>query len=702
MVSERLKTDIRNTYQQFLDQIGGQARRGQLDMLGWITRQLMHTAIVQPKVVIEAGTGTGKTLGYLIPALLCAREKSKQVVVATATVSLQRQLLDKDIPLLADSVDFPITAKLAKGRRRYLCPIRIEHTRFEAGQPTESLIHPLSDGQRALIEGLHSQFHSGDFDGDLDNWESTIDSELIPLVTSDHGNCRGRRCEAIEDCPFYNARDEMEEAEIIITNHDLVLSDLALGGGVVLPAPEDAIYIFDEAHQLADKAISHQTQHMQLGSTSDWLNTLAKRLKESEKAAGNDAGAIIKRLEPNINRLLAPLASLQDSVIDWLGQYIQDNTRWSTSASGLHQYRLPAGQLPQPLADLARNGLEPAKLMVAELDNLVEYFKTDAESNKGDLDSEYARAQQSFYSDAKLRIEKGLALLNAWSRSQVEGPEARWILLRGIDLRSQLEEADPELWFSPASAAEGLDTQLWKRCAGAVLCSATLAIGRRFDRCYDALGLDAETPCYIVQGAFNYPEQGQLLLPDYACDPTDTDQHDQAIIQHLETLWDRPVGALVLFSSKAQLTRVYEAITQKQATQVLSQTALSRGAILGHHRLRRDQGETSIIFGLQSYAEGIDLPGHLLEEVVITRLPFLQPDDPIQATYAEWLEQQGQRPFFAVTVPLASIRLRQAVGRLIRSEDDQGQVVILDRRIQTKGYGQTLLDDLPSFRRVGF
>ena len=123
----------------------------------------------------------------------------------------------------------------------------------------------------------------------------------------------------------------MEDAEIIITNHDLVLSDLALGGGIVLPAPEDAIYIFDEAHQLADKAISHQTQQMQLGSTSDWLNTLAKRLKESEKAAGNDAGAIIKRLEPNINRLLAPLASLQDSVIDWLGQCIHDNARWSTS-----------------------------------------------------------------------------------------------------------------------------------------------------------------------------------------------------------------------------------------------------------------------------------------------------------------------------------------------------------------------------------
>ena len=703
MVTEQLKTDIRNTYEAFLQEVSGQARRGQMQMLGWITKTLMHTATPQPKVVIEAGTGTGKTLGYLIPALMCARAMGKQVVVATATVSLQRQLLDKDIPLLADSTDQTIEARLAKGRRRYLCPIRIEHTRFEAGQKDENLIRPLTDPQRAMVEGMYSNFHSSNWNGDLDDWDDSIDRELIPLITSDHGNCRGRRCEAIQDCPFYTARDEIDDAEIIITNHDLVLSDLSLGGGVVLPAPEDAVYIFDEAHQLADKAIGHQTQNLQLGSFNDWVNTLAKRIKETTRIVTNGAGgAACARLDKQITTLTRPISSLHDAMTDWLGQQMADTKRWSQSASGLHLYRLAPGQLPTDMAQLAMQGVEPFKLAIADLDNLTETLKADAENSNGELDTEVARSLQAYMTESRIRLERALALLKSWSRTQTQGPEARWVLLRGVERRSEFQEADPELWYSPANAAEGLQEQLWSRCAGAVLCSATLAINKKFDKTYQALGLDAQTPCFIIDGGFDYANQGQIVMPDYAVEPADSEAHDQAILKHLDTLWGRDIGALILFSSRAQLSRVYDAIDDKVASQVLSQLAMGKGALIGHHQLRRDQRQPSLIFGLQSYSEGIDLPGHLLEEVVITRLPFLQPDDPIQATYAEWIESQGQRAFSAVTLPLASIRLRQAVGRLIRSEQDTGQVTILDRRIQSKGYGRQLLDDLPGFRRVGF
>ena len=703
VVSEQLKSDIRNTYDAFLDQVGGQARRGQMQMLGWITKTLMHTSTPNPKVVIEAGTGTGKTLGYLIPGLMCARALGKQVVVATATVSLQRQLLDKDIPLLADSTGQAIEAKLAKGRRRYLCPIRIEHTRFEAGQKDEQLIRALSDPQRTMVEGMYTHFHSGDWNGDLDDWDDSIDRDLIPMITSDHGNCRGRRCEAIEECPFYNARDEIDDAEIIITNHDLVLSDLALGGGVVLPAPGEAIYIFDEAHQLADKAISHQTQNLQLGAFNDWLNSLAKRIKETSKLGLEGGGkAALGRLDRQITPITQPIANLHDAMSSWLGQQMGDSKRWSQSASGLHLYRLAPGQLPSEMAQLASQAVEPFKLCIADLDTLIEALKADAENANGELDTEVARNLQAYMNESKIRMERALALIKSWSRTQTQGPEARWVLMRGVERRSEFEDADPELWYSPANAAEGLQEQLWNQCAGAVLCSATLAIGKRFDKTYQALGLGAETPCFIIDGGFDYANQGQIVMPDYAVEPTDSEAHDKAILTHLDTLWGRDLGALVLFSSRAQLSRIYEAIDQRVASQVLSQLAMGKGALIGHHQLRRDQRQTSVIFGLQSYSEGIDLPGHLLEEVVITRLPFLQPDDPIQATYAEWVEAQGQRAFSALTLPLASIRLRQAVGRLIRSEQDTGQVTLLDRRIKSKGYGRQLLDDLPGFRRVGF
>ena len=702
MISEKLKSEIRATYASFLEQVGGRSRKGQVNMLGWITRALMHTAIQQPKIMIEAGTGTGKTLGYLIPALHCAQATGKQVVVATATVSLQRQLLDKDVPLLADSAGLPVTAKLAKGRRRYLCPIRIENTRFEAGQTTQTLIRPLTDGQRGMVEGLYTHFQSGDWNGDLDDWDDAIDSSLIPMVTSDTSNCRGRRCEAITDCPFYAARDELDDAEIIITNHDLVLSDLGLGGGVVLPAPEDAIYVFDEAHQLADKAIAHQTQNVQIGATLDTLNAHLKRVKETAKMSDFDAGHLTQRLEKTLTQLTGPLAGLQDTVIDWLSGQLNDTPRWTQSASGLHQYRLAPQTLPPEIAALCVQAQGPIDQICADLDSLVEWFRAQAEKNNPEMDAELARTQQAFYAEAKLRYDRAKLLFQRWSHTSSEGAEARWVLLRSIERKSQLEEADPELWFSPASAAEGLDTQLWKRCAGAVLCSATLAINKDFSRAYRSLGLDHETPCYIIDGSFDYPNQGELYLPSYAVDPKDTEAHDQSILRHLNEFWDQDMGALVLFSSKAQLTRIYEAIDNKVAHQVLSQLAMGKGAIVGHHQLRRDQGQTSVIFGLQSFSEGVDFPGHLLTEVVICRLPFMQPDDPVQATYAEWIESQGRRAFSEVTLPLASIRLRQAVGRLIRSEEDHGRVTLLDNRIRSKAYGRQLLDDLPPFKRVGF
>lgn len=702
MIPEQLKTDIRNTYQAFLQQVGGRARRGQMDMLGWITQSLMHTSRVQPKIVLEAGTGTGKTLGYLIPAVHCAQATGKQVVVATATISLQRQLLDKDIPLLADASGLRLNAHLAKGRGRYLCPVRIENTRVEAGQPEDSLIQPLTDSQRSLVEGLYTQFQSSDWDGDLDDWDESIDSRVLPLVTSNANNCRGRRCEAIADCPFYQARDELEDAQIIITNHDLVLSDLSLGGGVVLPAPEDAIYVFDEAHQLADKAISHQTQNLQLGSTLDAIETHQKRLKETDKMSGFDAQHLTKRLKPELTQLSGPLSQLQDAVIDYLSGQLNEPNRWTQSNTGLHQFRLPPLGMPSNLAELAQQAIGPLKQICADLEGLIEWFKTQAENPNSEMDTELARNQQTYYAEAKQRYDSGKALLSQWAHTDTNGPEARWVLLRGIERKSQLFEADPELWFSPASAAEGLDQSLWKRCAGAVLCSATLAVQQRFDRCYQALGLDSETPCYIIDGSFDYQNQGELWLPDYAVDPKDTDDHDQAILKHLELFWGQDVGVLVLFSSKAQLNRVFEAVDQKLVPQILSQSALGKGAIMGHHKLRRDQKQTSVIFGLQSFSEGVDFPGHLLTEVVICRLPFMQPDDPVQATYSEWIESQGRRAFFEVTVPMASIRLRQAVGRLIRSEEDTGRVTLLDNRIRTKSYGRNLLDDLPPFKRVGF
>ncbi|WP_170272595.1 ATP-dependent DNA helicase DinG [Litorivicinus lipolyticus] len=701
MITDTLKNDIRTAYSAFNDAAGGESRPGQRHMLAWVTQGLMRDG--GGKVVIEAGTGTGKTVGYLIPSLLCARELGKQVVISTATVALQNQLLQKDIPQLISSGALKTDAKLAKGRRRYLCPIRLEQAIADTqGQHEDEILFRPTTHQLGSLKGFYEQFADGSWDGDLDGWDESIDGDLIPMVTTDHAGCRGRQCEAINDCPFFAARDALDDAEVIITNHDLVLSDLSLGGGVVLPAPEDAIYVFDEGHQLAEKAINHQTGSLQLQSSINWAAGLPKRLDALVGVIGktSELASTIRRIQKTLTDCVAALGAVDDSVRALIDREI-DTNRWSESGAGAPLLRLSLDPIEAALQRQLADAGSPFRAVASDLGSVVDWLKHEAEKPNGELDREVARSNQGFFNKAKIRAEDAVSLLTKWGAGNSSGPEARWILLNGIERKSQWQDADPELWFSPASAGPGLSSSLWDACAGAVVCSATLAVGRSFDRLYQAIGLSPDVPCHMVGGAFDYPNQGQIVVPDIAVDPTQADAHDQAILAHAQTLIGQNKGTLILFSSRAQLRRVTELLSTGLSAQVLSQLELGRYELLKHHRLRRERGQPSIIFGMQSYGEGIDLPGDLLEEVVITRLPFSQPDDPIHATYAEWVERQGLRSFSAITLPMASIRLRQAVGRLIRSASDTGTVTFLDNRVKTKGYGRQLLDDLPPFRRVG-
>ncbi len=701
LITDELKSDITAAYQAFTQSAGGEPRKGQRHMLAWVTQGLMNRDA--NKVVIEAGTGTGKTVGYLIPSLLCARELGKKVIVSTATVALQNQLLQKDIPQLIACGAIETDAKLAKGRRRYLCPIRLEQAIADTqGQHEDEIQFRPTPHQLGSLKGFYEQFADGSWDGDIDSWGDSVDGDLIPMVTTDHAGCRGRQCEAINDCPFFNARDALDDAEIIVTNHDLILSDMALGGGVVLPEPADSIYVFDEGHQLAEKAIHHQTASLQLQSTINWAGGLPKKLDSLNTLIGssNELASTLKRLGKTLTDCVAAIGGVDDAIRNLIGREMA-SPRWSESGSGAPLLRLQPDPIAPALQRLLSDASIPMRAIATDLASCVEWLKHEAEKPNGELDREIARNNQAFFNKAKIRAESAVELLKRWSASTSAGPEARWILLTGIERKSQWQDADPELWYSPASAGPGLKQGLWDDCGGAVICSATMAVASNFDRVYEALGLDMSTPCHILGGAFDYANQGQIVVPPTAADPTDSAAHDAAILAHVKSLKDENKGTLILFSSRAQLRRVTDQLPTGLSAQVLSQLELGRYELLKHHRLRRERGQPSIIFGMQSYGEGIDLPGDLLEEVVITRLPFSQPDDPIHATYAEWVERQGQRSFSAITLPMASIRLRQAVGRLIRSASDTGTVTFLDNRVKTKGYGRQLLDDLPPFKRIG-
>jgi ATP-dependent DNA helicase DinG len=249
------------------------------------------------------------------------------------------------------------------------------------------------------------------------------------------------------------------------------------------------------------------------------------------------------------------------------------------------------------------------------------------------------------------------------------------------------------------SAADTLREHLWEVCFGAVVTSATLTALGRFERTLDQLGLPADTPAVRLQSPFDHYNRGVLVVPAMRTDPSDPQAHTEEVAEYLGQALPGMTAALVLFTSWRQMLTTLERQSESIKNRVLAQGAYSRQEILRRHRERIDAGEASVIFGLASFAEGVDLPGGYLTDVVITKLPFSVPDDPVDATMAEWIEQRGGNAFADWSVPAASMRLTQAVGRLLRTEQDSGQVVLLDRRVVTRRYGRQLLDALPPFRR---
>jgi ATP-dependent DNA helicase DinG len=258
---------------------------------------------------------------------------------------------------------------------------------------------------------------------------------------------------------------------------------------------------------------------------------------------------------------------------------------------------------------------------------------------------------------------------------------------------------EPELTFSasPVSAAETLARHLWGTCYGAVVTSATLTALNRFERLQERAGLANRYRYQRLPSPFDY-SRAILSVPREAVEPGDAKAHDRSIVEFIEGLEDDE-AVLVLFSSRKQLRSVADALPEPWASRLLSQDRLPKRELLERHRAAVDADSGSLVFGLASFAEGIDLPGRYLTHVVITRLPFSVPDDPVGATLAEWIESQGGNPFMRISVPDASIKLVQACGRLIRKENDSGRISLLDRRVLTRRYGKALLDALPPFRR---
>ena len=705
MLSEDLKGSIREAYTAIVERKALTPRWGQRQMIAEIANTLSRiplpggAAPAQPAVcVIEAGTGTGKTIAYAVAAIPMAQALGKRLVVATATIALQEQFVNKDLPDIRQSSGMNFSFALAKGRRRYVCLSKLD--RLLATSQGESALIPLYPDEFGappaadslpIYDTMLEALGRGQWDGDRDNWPDSVPEEVWFGVTTDHSQCSGRRCPNISQCSFYRARDELQSADIIVTNHDLVLSDLALGGGAILSPPEESIYVFDEGHHLPDKALSHFASFCRLHTSIAWLQDSKKSLAQSAPAliSIESAQRLLQTLPGEMDETIAALQVAEEAVASLFDQAELDVSRVD------QQLRLEHGLVPAtliPVAAALAGRFEKLSSALSRLEVLLEEALDDDVSggDKSEIETWHIN-----FGGMLGRAEAALAL---WREYAVSGegevpPKARWITLVnsggqfGFDLRC-----------SPVLAADILQECLWSRAAGVIVTSATITALNSFERFILHSGAPPEANYKVVESPFNY-SNAVFVVPAMDCDPGDAQAHTNALIEQLPGILDQKEGSLVLFSSRRQMQDVCQGLGGEFARRILMQGDYSKQEILRRHKAKIDGGEGSIIFGLASFAEGVDLPGDYCRHVVIAKIPFAVPDSPLEAALVEWVEAQGRNAFMEISVPDAALRLVQASGRLLRTEEDTGRVTLLDRRILTRRYGRSILDSLPPFQR---
>ncbi|MDX2349237.1 MAG: ATP-dependent DNA helicase DinG [Porticoccus sp.] len=706
MLDADLKEEIQQGYRQFLASNELRPRLGQKQMIAAIANVLGdieegdegQRISANGICVVEAGTGTGKTLAYLLSTLPIARQLGKRVVVATGTVALQEQLVNRDIPALLKSTGWEYTISLAKGRGRYLCPLRLEQCLDTASAKDSGVFlfedeidfNPTSNiiaSYRAMDESLKS----GDWPGDRDNWpESIEDADWRPL-TVDRRQCAGRRCRYIRECCFFKARDELEEADCIVANHDLVMADLALGGGIILPAPEDTIYIFDEGHRVAATALNHFSGQCRLRSTINWFGRMQKQ--------------VVGRLPllinaPDLTTRIEKMANLASSTEKLLGlSYPMFEKLLDRESLGDDESRwcFPGGDTGDEVRELAGHISESLSSLASTLEVLSDRVGDGMDEPHFPVPRVDLEQLFQMVGIWQGRVEAALHLWKCYaSKDQGQGPPyARWLSLEeGVG-----GNMDIQLSASPTDAGSIFKSSLWQRCYGAVITSATLQTLGSFGGFQKRCGLTDDAQFSAVAGAFDFAKAGVLSVPDIGADPSDAKAHTDALIAQLPDIIDWQEGSLVLFASKRQMELVYEQLPAENVDKVLIQGQWANQEIVQRHKTAIDAGKGSVIFGLASFAEGMDFPGSYCVHVIIAKIPFAVPNDPVHSTLSEWLEKKGGNAFMELMLPDASLRLHQACGRLIRTETDVGRVTILDRRIVTKRYGKQLLADLPPFRR---
>ncbi len=659
--------------------------------------------------LIEAATGTGKSLAYLIPAILWAVRNRKRVVVSTNTINLQEQLIHKDIPLLQQVLDCEFSAVLVKGRGNYLCLDKL--------QATDQQGKLFLEEEWADFTAL-SQWAEKTSDGSRSDLSLNVSSALWEKVSCESDTCTRIKCDHYSRCFFYKARRQAAAADLLVVNHHLLFADLAVRqatgryhDAAVLP-PYSRL-ILDEAHNVEDIATEYfgvQVSKLSLRRLLARFYQVAKRGTVREKGAipillarlrsqgkgvdPNLAGRIEEHVQSRLLPELEQTSFLAEGVFNDCAAWFEARSREPSVerkvrfTSDLYRQEDWKGTILARIHQL----LQAAQVLYGNLRAVDRLLTSLPEETREALQRQ--RIELNALTD---RLEATTVTLAEIFGGEENG-KVRWI--QWSPSRSGKRVTFRQV---PLYIGELLRRNVFEKFATVVMTSATLTSEKRFDFLKERLGLQQDPDSRLVELAlppvFDYRRQAILAIPTdlpYPDHPGFAEALGRFLLRALESSQGK---ALVLFTSYDLLKRTYQCLVQPLSA--LGIAALKQGGAPRHrltHHFKSDK--TSVLFATASFWEGVDVAGEALENLVLTKLPFSVPRDPVVAARVEDIRNRNGNPFLEYIVPQAVIRFRQGFGRLIRDRKDRGCILILDRRVLEKSYGRTFLDSLPDCRRV--
>ena len=667
-------------------------RKEQYDMSKYIEKSMNDNS----KLIIEAGTGTGKTIAYLLPTLLYALENNLKLIISTNTINLQEQLINKDIPLIEKIIEKDFKYEIVKGKGNYLCKRKLYNINtFDDEKDTEE-----EKIEKNIIKNIVA-WDENTVTGDKNELKYEISYKIWEQVNCESDLCTGVKCPYYSSCYFFKARKNISDADMLIVNHHMFFADLSIRNEIGFNTeysilPNYDIVVFDEAHNIEDTARNYFTYEISRFSFGRLLGNIHNRRITNT----NNAGALTKLLV-FLNNILP-----QDEYVkmdDMKEEVIRNlNSFYDTGVNILDRIMLPFAQnvgsseiktrIDIPKVKKSKFWFEIEELnekfgeaygslikIVNKFLNKIDDFDLEDEDGIIFDFSKYYERLKEYYKNFKFILDSSDPGYVYWLS----------IIPSKVNIK---------LYATPFDISESLEDNLFNKMERMIFTSATLAVDDKFDYYKESLGLKNSKKNRIkekiISSPFDYEKQMKVYIPNDSLDPNDIEFLDDLELFIEKTVKSTEGHCFLLFTSYSSMNYLYNKIEKyfnRNDYTLIKQNDYPRHEMIEIFK----NSKNPVLFGTDSFWEGVDVQGEQLRSVIIVKLPFKVPNDPVTEAIIENIKKNGKNPFNDYQVPQAVIKFKQGVGRLIRSKEDKGSIVILDNRITKKIYGRKFLKSLP-------